>query len=115
MVSSSTRSQASTTFATTGSASRRKEPTSSRGGCRRRSCASPTGGISCRPLQTPASVPAHAPADARSHGHGDAGLLALARADALRDTRRAVLRAQAVDAQNNRDAVELLELVARAS
>ena len=46
---------------------------------------------------------------------GDAGLLAQARADALRDTRRAVLRAQAVVAQNNRDAVELLELVARAS
>ena len=46
---------------------------------------------------------------------GDPGLLAQARADALRDTRRAVLRAQAVDAQNNRDAVELLELVARAS
>jgi hypothetical protein len=45
---------------------------------------------------------------------GDPELLAQARADALRDTRRATLRAQAVVAQNNRDAVELLELVARA-
>jgi hypothetical protein len=46
---------------------------------------------------------------------GDPELLARARADALRDTRRATLRAQAIVAQNNRDAVELLELVARAS
>jgi hypothetical protein len=46
---------------------------------------------------------------------GDPELLARARADALRDTRTATLRAQAVVAQNNRDAVELLELVARAS
>jgi hypothetical protein len=46
---------------------------------------------------------------------GDPELLAQARADAVRDTRRATLRAQAVVAQNNRDAVELLELVARAS
>jgi hypothetical protein len=41
-------------------------------------------------------------------------LLARARANALRDTRRASLSAQAVAARNNRDAVELLELVARA-
>jgi hypothetical protein len=46
---------------------------------------------------------------------GDTELLAQARADALRDTRKATLSAQAVIAQNNRDAVELLELVARAS
>jgi hypothetical protein len=45
---------------------------------------------------------------------GDRELLAQARADVLRDTRRATLRAQAVVAQNNRDAVELLELVAGA-
>jgi hypothetical protein len=43
---------------------------------------------------------------------GDPELLAQARADAERDTRRATLRAQVVVAQNNRDAVELLELVA---
>ena len=42
---------------------------------------------------------------------GDPELLAQARADVLRDTRRA----QAAVAENNRDAVELLELVARAS
>ena len=41
-------------------------------------------------------------------------LLAQARADVLRDTRKASLSAHAVVAQNNRDAVELLELVARA-
>ena len=46
---------------------------------------------------------------------GDPELLAQARADALRDTHRATLGAQAVVAQNNRDAVELLELAARAS
>jgi hypothetical protein len=46
---------------------------------------------------------------------GDPQQLAKARADALRDIRSAALRAQAVVAQNNRDAVELLELVARAS
>jgi hypothetical protein len=46
---------------------------------------------------------------------GDPELLAQARADALRDTRRATLKAQVVVAQKNRDAVELLELVARAS
>ena len=45
---------------------------------------------------------------------GDPEMLAQARADALRDTRSATLTAQAVIAQNNRDAVELLELVARA-
>jgi hypothetical protein len=45
---------------------------------------------------------------------GDPELLAQAHADALRDTRSATLTAQAVVAQNNRDAVELLELVARA-
>ena len=42
---------------------------------------------------------------------GDPEVMAQARADARGDTRRA----QAVVAQNNRDAVELLELVARAS
>jgi hypothetical protein len=42
---------------------------------------------------------------------GDADLLAQARADVLRDTRRA----QAAVAANNWHAVELLELVARAS
>src|SRR6266567_3520360 len=41
---------------------------------------------------------------------GDPELLAQARADALGDTRRAMLGAQAVVAQNNRDAVDLLEL-----
>ena len=46
---------------------------------------------------------------------GDPEVMAQARADARGDTRRATLRAQAVVAQNNRDAVELLELVARAS
>jgi hypothetical protein len=46
---------------------------------------------------------------------GDPELLARARAAALRDTHRATLGAQAVVAQNNRDAVELLELAARAS
>ena len=46
---------------------------------------------------------------------GDPEVLAQARADALRDTRRATLKAQTIVAQNNRDAVELLELVARAS
>jgi hypothetical protein len=42
---------------------------------------------------------------------GDAELLARARADVLRDMRGA----QAADAENNRHAAELLELVARAS
>ena len=46
---------------------------------------------------------------------GDPEILAQARADALRDTHRATLKAQTIVAQNNRDAVELLELVARAS
>jgi hypothetical protein len=46
---------------------------------------------------------------------GDPDVMAQARADARGDTRRATLRAQAVVAQNNRDAVELLELVERAS
>src|SRR5438046_285047 len=46
---------------------------------------------------------------------GDPEVLAQARADALRDTHRATLKAQTIVAQNNRDAVELLELVARAS
>ena len=46
---------------------------------------------------------------------GDPEVMAQARADARGDTRRATRRAQAVVAQNNRDAVELLELVARAS
>ena len=45
----------------------------------------------------------------------DPTLLAEARADVLRDTRRATLSAQSVRAQNDRDALELLELVARAS
>jgi hypothetical protein len=42
---------------------------------------------------------------------GDAELLARARADVLRD----MSGAQAADAENNRHAAELLELVARAS
>jgi hypothetical protein len=46
---------------------------------------------------------------------GDPQLLTQARAHVLRDARRATLSAQAIIAQNNRDAVELLELVARAS
>ncbi|MFL6243552.1 MAG: hypothetical protein ACJ73V_11095 [Acidimicrobiia bacterium] len=46
---------------------------------------------------------------------GDPKLLAQARADLLRETRKATLTAQAVVAQNDRDAVELLELVARGS
>jgi hypothetical protein len=46
---------------------------------------------------------------------GNPDLLAQARANVLQDTRRASLSAQTVVAQNNRDAVELLELVARAS
>ena len=45
----------------------------------------------------------------------DPELLAQARGDLLRETRKASLSAQAVVAQNNRDAVELLELAARAS
>ena len=45
---------------------------------------------------------------------GNPELLAQARADVLRDARKASLSAQAVAAQNDRDAVELLELVARA-
>jgi len=45
----------------------------------------------------------------------DPQLLEQAHADVLRDTRRARLSAQAVVAENNRDALELLELVARAS
>jgi hypothetical protein len=45
---------------------------------------------------------------------GNPELLAHARADVLRDTRKASLSAQAVVAQNNREAMELLELVARA-
>jgi hypothetical protein len=45
---------------------------------------------------------------------GNPELLAQARSDVLRDTRRASLSAQAVVAQNNRDAVELLDLVAGA-
>ncbi len=42
-------------------------------------------------------------------------LLAQARGDLLRETRKASLSAQAIVAQNNRDAVELLELATRAS
>src|SRR5204863_8638026 len=42
-------------------------------------------------------------------------LLAQARGDLLRETRKASLSSQAVVAQNNRDAVELLELATRAS
>jgi hypothetical protein len=45
----------------------------------------------------------------------DPELLVQARGDLLRETRKASLSAQAVVAQNNRDAVELLELVASAS
>ena len=45
----------------------------------------------------------------------DPELLAQARGDLLRETRKASLSAQAVVAQNNRDAVELLELATRAS
>jgi hypothetical protein len=45
----------------------------------------------------------------------DPQLLEQARADARRDTRKATSSAQAVIAQNNRDALDLLELVARAS
>ena len=45
---------------------------------------------------------------------GNPELLAQARADVLRDARKASLSAQAVAAQNDRDAVELLELVALA-
>jgi hypothetical protein len=45
---------------------------------------------------------------------GDAEMLAQARAHVMRDTRRATLRAQAVVAENNRDAATLLELAARA-
>ena len=45
---------------------------------------------------------------------GNPELLAQARADVLQDARKASLSAQAVAAQNDRDAVELLELVARA-
>ena len=45
---------------------------------------------------------------------GNPELLAQARADVLRDARKASLSAQAVAAQNDQDAVELLELVARA-
>jgi hypothetical protein len=45
----------------------------------------------------------------------DCQLLEQARANVLRDTRKATLSAQGVIAQNNRDALELLELVARAS
>jgi hypothetical protein len=44
---------------------------------------------------------------------GDAEVLAQARAHVMRDTRRASLEAQTVVAENNRDAVKLLELVAR--
>ena len=45
----------------------------------------------------------------------DPELLAQARGDLLRETRKASLSAQVVVAQNNRDAVELLELATRAS
>jgi hypothetical protein len=45
----------------------------------------------------------------------DPRLLEQARADVLRDARRATMSAQAVIAQNDQDALELLELVARAS
>jgi hypothetical protein len=45
----------------------------------------------------------------------DPQLLQQARANVLRDTRRATLSAQAVIAQNDRDALELLELVAEAT
>ena len=45
----------------------------------------------------------------------DPQLLEQARANVRRDTRKATLSAQAVIAQNDRDALELLELVARAS
>ena len=45
----------------------------------------------------------------------DPELLVQARGDLLRETRKASLSAQAVVAQNNRDAVELLELATRAS
>ena len=45
----------------------------------------------------------------------DPRLLEQARAVVLRDTRAATLSAQAVIAQNDRDALQLLELVARAS
>lgn len=45
----------------------------------------------------------------------DPQLLEQARANVRGDARRATLSAQAVIAQNNRDALELLELVARAS
>ena len=46
---------------------------------------------------------------------GDPQLLEQARADVLRDARRATTSAQVVVAQNDRDALELLELVAHAS
>lgn len=45
----------------------------------------------------------------------DPQLLEQARANVRRDMRKATLSAQAVIAQNNRDALELLKLVARAS
>ena len=45
----------------------------------------------------------------------DPQLLQQARANVLRDARRATLSAQALIAQNDRDALELLELVAQAS
>jgi hypothetical protein len=45
----------------------------------------------------------------------DPQLLQQARANVLRDARRATLSAQALIAQNDRDALELLELVAEAS
>jgi hypothetical protein len=45
----------------------------------------------------------------------DPRLLEQARAVVMRDTREATLSAQAVIAQNDRDALQLLELVARAS
>jgi hypothetical protein len=45
----------------------------------------------------------------------DPQLLQQARANVLRDALRATLSAQALIAQNDRDALELLELVAEAS
>lgn len=45
----------------------------------------------------------------------DPQLLQRARANVLRDARRATLSAQSLIAQNDRDALELLELVAQAS
>jgi hypothetical protein len=45
----------------------------------------------------------------------DPRLVEQARAVVMRDTREATLSAQAVMAQNDRDALQLLELVARAS